>query len=100
MPPAPSIFSLAEALKAWALTVSLAEMSPLPSTLTGCFRVARPFSRRLSGVTSSPALKRFSSSETLTGWVRVRKFSNGIDILLLGPRSLPIRMWIGFWPPS
>ena len=100
VPPAASIFSFAVALKAWALTVSLAEISPLPSTLTGCLRVARPFSRSDSGVTSSPALKRFSRSATLTGWVRVRNFSNGIDIFLFGPRSLPIRMWIGFCPPS
>ena len=30
----------------------------------------------------------------------VRNGSNGIDIFLCGPRSLRIRMWIGFWPPS
>ena len=26
--------------------------------------------------------------------------SKGIDIFLCGPRTLRIRMWIGFWPPS
>src|SRR4051794_29222330 len=39
-------------------------------------------------------------SARLTGCVCVRKGSNGIDIFLFGPRSLRIRMWIGFWPPS
>ena len=34
------------------------------------------------------------------GCVCVRNGSNGIDIFLFGPRSLRIRMWIGFWPPS
>ena len=100
MPPAPSIFSFALALKAWARTVSLVLISPVPRTLTGWLRLARPASRRDSGVTSSPALKRSSRSPTLTGWVRVRNFSKGIDILWCGPRSFPIRMWIGVWPPS
>ena len=36
----------------------------------------------------------------LTGWVWVRKGSNGIDFFLCGPRSLRMRMWIGIWPPS
>jgi hypothetical protein len=36
----------------------------------------------------------------LTGCVCVRNGSNGIDIFLFGPRSLRMRMWIGFWPPS
>ncbi len=30
----------------------------------------------------------------------VRKFSNGIDFFMCGPRSLRIRMWIGICPPS
>ena len=41
-----------------------------------------------------------SRSRRLTGWVWVRNFSNGIDFFMCGPRSLRIRMWIGFWPPS
>ena len=53
-----------------------------------------------SGVTSAPASKRSSRSATLTGWVAVRKFSNGIDFFMCGPRSFRIRMWIGFCPPS
>ena len=88
------------ALKAWALTVSFFEISPWPRILTGSRRLARPASRSDSGVTSSPASKRASRSERLTGCVCVRNFSNGIDIFLFGPRSLRIRMWIGFWPPS
>src|SRR5687768_18479513 len=43
--------------------------------------------------------KRASRSSRLTACVWVRKGSKGIDIFLLGPRSLRIRMWIGFWPP-
>src|SRR3954466_14773496 len=75
-------------------------MSPRARILTGWRRLARPASRRDSGVTSSFALKRASRSERLTGCVWVRNFSNGIDIFLFGPRSFRIRMWIGFWPPS
>src|SRR5687768_488637 len=44
--------------------------------------------------------KRASRSSRLTACVWVRKGSKGIDIFLFGPRSLRIRMWIGFWPPS
>ena len=47
-----------------------------------------------------PASKRSSSEDTLTGWVWVRKGSNGIDFFMCGPRSFRIRMWIGIWPPS
>ena len=36
----------------------------------------------------------------MTGCVRVRKRSKGIDFFIVGPRSLRMRMWIGFWPPS
>src|SRR3954447_7417734 len=75
-------------------------MSPRARILTGWRRLARPASRRDSGVTSSFALKRASRSERLTGCVWVRNFSNGIDIFLFGPRSFRIRMWIGFWAPS
>src|SRR3954469_22766058 len=76
-------------------------MSPWPSTLTGTpLRVARPSSRSESGVTSAPLSKRASRSRRFTGWVWVRNFSNGIDFFMCGPRSLRIRMWIGFWPPS
>ncbi len=100
MPPAASIFSRAAALKPWARTVSFFESSPRARTLTGSERFARPFSRSVSGVTSAPASKRCSRSARLTGWVRLRNFSNGIDFFICGPRSLRIRMWIGFWPPS
>ena len=99
-PPAFSIFSRAEALKAWARTVSFFVSSPRASIFTGWRRLARPAARSVSGVTSSPASKRASRSATLTGWVWVRNGSNGIDIFLCGPRSLRVRMWIGFWPPS
>src|SRR5215211_9418664 len=76
-------------------------MSPWPRILTGTSRrVARFFSRRESGVTSDPLSKRASRSRRLTGWVRVRNFSNGIDFFMCGPRSLRIRMWMGIWPPS
>src|SRR4051812_18084505 len=102
VPPAASIFSRAVAENPCACTVSFFEMSPWPSTLTGTpLRVARLFSRRASGVTSAPSSKRASRSRRLTGWVCVRpNCSNGIDFFMCGPRSLRIRMWIGFWPPS
>ena len=45
VPPAPSIFSFALALKAWARTVSLVLISPVPRTLTGWLRLASPASR-------------------------------------------------------
>ena len=35
-----------------------------------------------------------------TGWVCVRKGSNGIDFFMCGPRSFRMRMWIGICPPS
>src|SRR5262249_38891186 len=100
LPPAASIFSLACALKACARTVSFFEISPRARILTGWRRFARPASRSDSGVTSSFALNRESRSERLTACVWVRNFSKGIDIFLFGPRSLRIRMWRGFWPPS
>src|SRR5690606_39130765 len=91
LPPAASIFSLAEAEKPCALTVRPLVSSPLPSTFTGWLRVARPTAFRLSGVTSAPASKRSSRSDRLTGCVNVRKLSSGIDFCMRGPRSLRIR---------
>src|SRR3954447_3671563 len=93
--------SRAEAENPWAWTVSGLVSSPLAGTLTAMpLRVARPFSRSVSSVTSAPLSKRASRSPRFTGWEWVRKFSNGIDCFLCGPRSLRIRMWIGFCPPS
>src|SRR5215203_5518840 len=93
--------SRAVAEKAWAWTVRFLVSSPWARILTGTSRfLASPAARRASGVTSAPASKRFSRSRRLTGWVWVRKGSKGIDIFFVGPRSLRIRMWIGFWPPS
>ena len=80
--------------------VSFLVSSPRPRTFTGWRRLASPAARSVSGVTSSPAPKRASRSATLTGWVWVRNCSKGIDILRRGPRSLRVRMWIGFCPPS
>ena len=82
------------------VNVSFFEISPRARILTGSERFARPFSFSVSGVTSAPASKRSSRSARLTGCVLVRKFSNGIDFFMCGPRSFRIRMWIGFWPPS
>ena len=53
-----------------------------------------------STVTSVPASKRLCSAAMLTGWVCVRKGSNGIDFFMCGPRSFRMRMWIGICPPS
>ena len=101
VPPADSIFSRADFEKPWACTVSGLVSSPRPSTLTGMpLRVARPAPRSASRSTEAPLSKRDSRSSRLTGCVCVRNISNGIDIFLFGPRSLRIRMWIGFWPPS
>src|SRR3954447_7557728 len=101
VPPAASIAARADFEKPCAETVSALETSPRPSTLTGTSRrVARPAALSASGVISAPASKRASRSSRLTGCVCVRNGSNGIDIFLFGPRSLRIRMWIGFWPPS
>src|SRR3954447_6633613 len=102
VPPASSILRRAVSENACACTVSFLEISPWPSTLTGTpLRVARFFSRSESGVTSAPSSKRASRSRRFTGCVWVRPYcSNGIDFFMCGPRSLRIRMWIGFWPPS
>src|SRR5918992_707313 len=76
-------------------------MSPPPRILTGTARLlARPAALSASGATSAPSSKRASRSRRFTGWVRVRNFSKGIDFFIVGPRSLRIRMWIGFCPPS
>src|SRR5437764_12939033 len=64
------------------------------------FRLASPVAVIASSVTSWPDSKRASRSSRLTTWVWVRNCSNGIDFFMCGPRSLRIRMWIGFWPPS
>src|SRR4051812_42060795 len=101
VPPAASMAAFAAALKPWAWTVSGLLSSPLARTLTGIpLRVARPLPAIASTVTSAPESKRASRSARLTGWVWVRKGSNGIDFFMCGPRSLRIRMWIGIWPPS
>src|SRR5947209_20205848 len=93
--------SRAAALKPWAWTVRALLSSPRARILTGTsLRLARPRSRSPGGVTSAPASKRASRSARLTGWVCVRKGSNGMDFFMCGPRSLRIRMWMGFWPPS
>ena len=68
---------------------------------TGTFlRVPRPAAFSASRSTAAPSSNLRSRSARLTGWVCVRNGSNGIDIFLFGPRSLRIRMWSGFWPPS
>src|SRR5436305_1745619 len=101
VPPAASIFSRAVFEKACAWTVSFFFSSPWPRILTGTsLRVARRLSARAPGLTSAPSSKRASRSARFTGCVWVRKASNGIDFFMCGPRSLRIRMWIGFWPPS
>ena len=101
VPPAASIFSCAAALKACALDGQLLRDLAAGEDLDrvrGAWR--GPASRSVSGVTSAPASKRSSRSARLTGCVWVRNCSNGIDFFMCGPRSLRIRMWIGFWPPS
>ena len=101
VPPAASMRSRAVLENAWAWTVSFLVSSPRPRILTGMFlRVPRPAARSASRSTAAPSSNRASRSARLTGWVCVRNGSNGIDIFLFGPRSLRIRMWIGFWPPS
>src|SRR5829696_5474300 len=101
VPPAPSIAVRADALKAWAWTVSGLESSPLARILTGTpLRVPSPRPARASSVTSAPLSKRASRSFRLTACVCVRNGSKGIDFFMCGPRSLRIRMWIGICPPS
>ena len=55
-------------------------------------RVASPFAASVSGLTVSPALNKRSRSSQFTGCVAVRNGSNGIEVFLVGPRSLRMRM--------
>src|SRR4051794_38974085 len=97
VPPAASIASRADFEKPCAETESFLDSEPLPRILTGTSRrVARPAALSVSGVTSAPASKRRSRADRLTGCVCVPNGSHGIDHFLFGPRSLRIRMWIGF----
>src|SRR5215213_10231968 len=101
VPPAASMAARADFEKPCAWTVSGLVISPRPSTLTGMSRrVARPAALSAARSTDAPESKRCSRSPRLTGCVCVRNISNGIDIFLFGPRSLRMRMWIGFCPPS
>src|SRR5262249_39764414 len=63
LPPAASIFSRAEALKAWAVTDRpFRSSSPRPRIFTGMrLRVASRRPLRVSGVTSAPSSKRLRS---------------------------------------
>ena len=62
--------------------------------------MARPAAFSAARSTDAPSSKRALEVVEVHGCVCVRNGSNGIDIFLFGPRSLRIRMWIGFWPPS
>jgi len=55
-------------------------------------RVPKPLAFINSIVTSVPTSKRLSSASMFTGWVCVRKGSNGIDFFMCGPRSFRMRM--------
>ena len=92
MPPAPSIFSRAEAEIAWTRTVSFFVTSPTPSSFTSVrvFLIKR-LETSVSGVTSSPASNR-SRSRRLTGCMYVRNGPIGIASADVAPRSLPSRM--------
>ena len=91
----------ADAENLWACTVNFFVSSPRPRILTGMSRfLARPVVRSSSSPIAAPSSKRASRSSRFTCCVCVRNISNGIDIFLFGPRSLRIRMWSGFWPPS
>src|SRR5438046_1814127 len=62
VPPLPSIFDLAEALKACALTVSFLSNSPSPRILTPSARpLARPAFRNMSRSTRPPSSNWFSA---------------------------------------
>ena len=63
-------------------------------------RVARPFSRSESGVTSAPVVEARLEVAQVHRLSLVRNVSKGIDCFMCGPRSLRIRMWMGIWPPS
>jgi hypothetical protein len=90
---------LAAALKACARTSSFFEMSPRARILTGSCRFASPFPSATQGYLGA-CVEALPRGRQVDGWVLVRKFSNGIDFFMCGPRSFRIRMWIGFWPPS
>ena len=101
VPPAASIRSRADFENSWACTVSffveLAAAQHLDRDVAAG-RQAAGLQRR--EVDRRAVVEPRSRSSRLTGCVCVRNGSNGIDIFLFGPRSLRIRMWIGFWPPS
>ena len=93
LPPAASIFSRALAENACAVTASFFFRSPFPSTFTSVFVfLIRRFSISASRVTSAPASKTRSSSETFTGTVEVRCGPIGIASFEVAPRCLGTRM--------
>ena len=70
LPPAAAIFSLAEAEKAWALTCTATEMSPLPSTLTGCPARTAPAATSSSTPTVPPSGNRLARPVQVDDLVR------------------------------
>ena len=68
LPPAASIFSLAEPENLSAVTSSLTSTSPPPSTLTGCFGRTSPLAAMSFAETSPPSGKALARSPTLTTW--------------------------------
>src|SRR4029079_8415544 len=90
---AASIFSLAEAENACALTWTFAEMSPWPSTLTGWPSRTGPFATSSSMPTVPPSGKSSPRRSRFTTW---NSTLNGF----LKPLSFGSRMWSGIWPPS
>src|SRR6476620_8087286 len=87
-PPAASIFSLAEAENAWAVTSTLTERSPWPSTLTGWPLRTAPLATSSSTVTWPPSGKSALIRSRLTTWNSTRKG-------FLKPFSLGRRMCSG-----
>ena len=83
------------------MTESFLVSSPSPRILTSTesFEMS-PAALSASSVTSAPASKRSSSAPTLTGWLYVRNGPIGIASADVFPRSFPMRMSIGIWPPS
>ena len=101
VPPAASIFSTADFENECAVTESFFVSSPSPRTFTSTESFAMsPAAFSASSVTSAPASKRSSSEPTFTGWLYVRNGPMGIASADVLPRSLPVRMSIGIWPPS
>jgi hypothetical protein len=91
-PPAFSIFSFADALKAWAFTVRALSRSPSASTLTSPRWRIRPLSRRDSGRHFAPLLEVGERAQVDHGklflvWVR-------------SPSKLGQTHRQGVWPPS